>query len=84
VRCWKRFIRAAALPVGPSLDRQRGLLGRASCHSLYKWRAKSALKEKPFRINGKWLSAEFRSAKQCCALLHRTGNRAVSLCSAKK
>jgi hypothetical protein len=41
VRFRKRVLRAAALPVGPSLDQRRGLTGRTHPPSLYKWRANS-------------------------------------------
>jgi len=47
----ERFLGAAALPIGPSLDQRRGLAGRADRPFLYKWHANRLAQKKRFRIN---------------------------------
>jgi hypothetical protein len=79
-----RFLRAAALPVGPSLDQRRDLFGRTDRPSLYKRRAKSLARKKPFGIKRKKLIAAFGATASCCHSLHHGEKPAVSLCSAKK
>jgi hypothetical protein len=83
MRVEARVVRAAALPVGPSLDQRRSVSGGADRPLLYKWRAKSAGAEKPFGINGKKLIAAFRSTPDCCRSLHQHRKAGNLLCSAK-
>jgi hypothetical protein len=52
-----RFLRAAALLVGPSLDQRRGLANRTVRRFLYKRRANRLAQKKPFAINAKILIA---------------------------
>jgi hypothetical protein len=81
MRVEARVVRAAALPVGPSLDQRRSVSGGADRPLLYKWRAKS---EKPFGINREKLIATFRSTPDCCRSLHQQRKAGNLLCSAKK
>jgi hypothetical protein len=80
-----RFLRAAAaLPIGPSLDQRHGLFGRTDRPSLYKRRAKSRARKKPFGINRKKLIAAFGGRASCCCSLQHGKKPAASLCNAKK
>jgi len=79
-----RVVRAAALPVGPSLDQWRSVSGGADRPLLYKRRANSLARKKPFGINRKNFIAGIFGKPECRHLLHRGGNVAASLCSAKK
>jgi hypothetical protein len=65
-----RVVRAAALPVGPSLDQRRSVSGGADRPLLYKGRANSLARKNPFGINRKKLIAAFRSTADCRRSLH--------------
>jgi hypothetical protein len=65
-----RVVRAAALPVGPSLDQRRSVSGGADRPLLYKRRANSLARKNPFGINRKKLIAAFRSTADCRRSLH--------------
>jgi len=78
-----RFLSAAALPVGPSLDQRRGVVDRTDRPSPYKWHANSAAQEKPFGINRKKLTAALRATAGCRDPLHCGRNSGDLLCGAK-
>jgi hypothetical protein len=65
------------------LDHPAQPCGRAVRELLYKSRAKSVPKEKPFGINRKCQSADFHSTKDCCRLLQQWRQADGFLCSAK-
>jgi hypothetical protein len=79
----RRVVRAAALPVGPSLDQWRSVSGGADHPLLYKRRANSLARKKPFEINRKKLIAASAGSGACCRSAHRQQNPAELLCSAK-
>jgi hypothetical protein len=79
-----RVVRAAALPVGPSLDRWRSVSGGADRPLHYKRRANSLAQEKPCEINREKLIAAFAGTRDCCRSLHRLSKAGHLLCSAKK
>jgi hypothetical protein len=66
--------------IGPAAPSRAG----ADRPSHYKWHANSVARKKLFGINRKNFIAGIFGKPDCCHLLHRGGNVAASLCSAKK
>jgi hypothetical protein len=65
------------------LDQWRSVSGGADRPLLYKRRANSLARKKPFEINRKKLIAASAGSGACCRLAHRQQNPAELLCSAK-